>query len=208
MLRREFIERHSRQIYGGFATDDAEITFNLINSWLTDAVGLAAKTCYKESIQIEGIGYVNNSFYTTFKGIAVVADENLTYKITLPEIPLGIGKNEGISTLQFKDSNGNVSLPVIWLNENQKAYFQSMRPIPNKILAYPEGTFVYAISTLQLYAYTATVSMISGGDGTDLDSTLNVPADYFPVMVEYLKAQLAFERAQVRDISNDGSDNK
>lgn len=208
MTRQEFIERNLRQIYGGFPTDDSEITYNLINSWLNDAIGVAAKANYMDAIKLDGIGYVNNSFYTKFKNLSVTQDEKFTYKITLPQIPFGIGQNEGVNTLQFTDSNGNVSLNCIPLNEKQVTYFQTMRPIPNKTLYYSEGTFIYVKSTLLLYQYTASVGMISGGNGNDLSSILNVPADYFPVMVEYLKSQLAFERAQIKDNSNDGNDIK
>lgn len=208
MTRYQFLERNLIQIYGGFPQDDAEISFDLLNSWLPDAIGTAAKNCYKEAIQIDGIGYANNSFYTTFSGIAITTDDtdNLCYKLTLPEIPVGIGRNEGIATLRFKDSNGFVSLTAIFLSMAQQAYADSMRPIPNKILAWPEGNTIRMKTPLQLFNYTGVVKMISGGDAADLNSTLNVPPDYFPGMVEYLKQQLAFQRTQPQDVTNDGSD--
>lgn len=204
------MERCLTQIYGGVPTDDIEISFDLLNVWLSDAIAVAAKTCYKESIQIEGIGYVNNSFYTTFSGLAITTDDtdNLCYKLTLPEIPVGIGRNEGIASLRFKDSNGLVSLTAIFLSIAQQAYADSMRPIPNKILAWPEGNTVRMKTPLQLFNYTGIVKIISGGDATDLNSTLNVPPDYFPVMTEYIKQQLGFQRAQPQDTVNDGADLK
>lgn len=204
--RQEFIERALRQIYGDLPNDDASITGNLVNSWLNDAIGIAAKANYKDNIQIDGIGYVNNSFYCTFKNIAISSDGNFVWKSSLPQIPLGIGRNEGISTLQLVDSSGNITRPFIPISEAQKGYFQDMRPIPNKILYYPEGEFAYMLSTLLLNEYTVNVTMISGGDGTDLNSTLNVPSDYWPVMVEYIKQQLNFERNQPLDVQNDGVD--
>jgi hypothetical protein len=48
--------------------------------------------------------------------------------------------------------------------------------------------------------------MISGGDATNLDSELNVPSDYLPVMQDYLKVQLGFEKAQKPDVVSDGND--
>ena len=208
MTRYQFIEKELRQIYGGYIPDDSEITFELVNKWIQEAFGIAAKQCYKESAQIEAVGYLNNSFYTTFKGISVVQDEQFLWKVTLPQIPVGIGYNEGISTMVFKDSTNQVSLPVVWLSENQKTYIHTMRRIPNKVLAYPEGIYVYALSTLILSQYTVSVTMVSGGDSTDLNSVFNLPDDYYPVVSEYIKAQLGFERAQPKDQANDGSDNK
>ncbi len=208
MTRFSFIERNLVQIYGGWPTDDAEITYDLINSWLPDAIGVAAKACYKEGIQIDGVAYVNNSFYTTFSGLAITQDDtdNLCYKLTLPEIPVGIGKNEGVSTLRFKDVNGYVSQTVAWLSMNQQAYADQMPVIPNRILAWPEGNTIRMKTVLQLFNYTGVVKMISGGDSSDLNSELNVPPDYFPIMVQYLREQFMAQRAVKPDVTNDGND--
>ncbi len=81
-----------------------------------------------------------------------------------------------------------------------------MRPIPNKVLYYYEGSIIRAKSTLLLNQYTANVTMISGGDSSDLDSELNVPADYYPIMVEYIRKQLMEERLAPVDSTNDGLD--
>lgn len=196
-----------RQIYGDQPSDDANITTNLVNRWLNIATANAAKQNYKENIALDGIQYVNNSFYTTFKSIAVTKDENFLWKVTLPQIPLGIGETSGISTVVFKDAATNqISYPVVLLSQNQVSFQKGMRNIPNKLLGYSEGKYVYVLSTLLLSAYTATVTMISSGDGDDLTSTVNIPDDYFPIIVEYLKQQLMFQRQTPQDVTNDGSD--
>lgn len=207
MKRQDFIERVRRLIYGGQPPSDASITIGLVNNYLPDAIAAAAKANYIESIKLDGISYVNNSFYTTYKGLAVTADEQNIWKILLPEIPIGIGMTDGIETLSFKDSNSNqISQSVILLSQNQRSFQRGMRPIPNKIQAYSEGNFVYAITPLLLNQYTAQVTMISGGDSTDLNSTLNVPPEYFPMMMEYLQKQLLLEQSRPVDAQNDGLD--
>lgn len=208
MIRQAFLERNIVQIYGGFPEDDAEITFDLLNSWLPDAIGFAAKQCYVESIKLDGVAYLNNSFYTTFSGLEVTSDDtsNQGYKIELPEIPVGLGRNEGVSTLRFKDANGFLSQPVIWLSMNEQGYAEGMRPLPNKILGWPEGKFIRLTTSLILTEYTGVMKMASGGDSSDLNSELNVPPDYHQGMVEYLKQQMAFEKAQRPDVTNDGND--
>lgn len=206
MNRQTFIEMVIRQIYGGQPNDDSEITVNLVNTWLDPAIAMAAKQNNKDNIAIDGIIYANNSFYTTYKGIAITQDEQFTWKVTLPQIPVGIGANEGISTLIIKDSGGQLSMPCVPLSESQKTIYRTMRPIPNKVLYIYEGKFAYIFSTILLTPYTASVTMISGGDGTDLTSTLNVPSDYFPIMIDYIQKQLMIEQAQIKDITNDGLD--
>lgn len=207
MTRNIFIERILRQIYNGQPSDDSNITYSLVNQWLNDAIGLAAKKNYTDGIQMDGIAYVNNSFYTTFKDLTVELGniDNVTYSIDLPQIPVALGKNEGIATLQFvKDKLA--SQTAIPLSINQVAYIDNLRPIQNKILYWTEGKNIYAKSLIPLTAYTANVRMVSGGDSTDLNSTLIVPDDYVPMIVEYIKGQLAFERSRPIDVSNDGVD--
>lgn len=210
MQRRFYIERVLRQIYGGFLRDDAEITDNLVNSYLNDALAAAAKQNYIESIKMDGVSYVNNSFSTTFSGLAITSDDtnNLGYKITLPQIPVGLGKNEGINTLRFRTEDGYLSQSVIWLSANQAGYAELMRPIPNKIYAYNEGSIVRMTSTIPLYQYTAVVSMVSGGDSTDLTSEINVPDDYFGFITEYIAEMLGAQRNAPKDLANDGVDIK
>ena len=157
---------------------------------------------------MDGIAYVNNSFYTTFKDLAVSLGDidTVTYSIDLPQIPVALGRNEGIATLQFVQDN-LASQTAIPLSMNQVAYIDNLRPIQNKILYWTEGKNIYAKSLIPLTAYTANVRMVSGGDSSDLDSTLIVPDDYVPMIVEYIKGQLAFERSRPIDTANDGVDN-
>lgn len=201
-----FIKRALRQIYNDQPSDDSNITTNLVNMWLGDAIGAAAKKNYTDNLQMDGTAYVNNSFYTTFSGLPVTSTDQFTYQMKLPQIPFALGNNEGVGVLQFVDSDGNISDPAIPLSENQVGYFRNLRPIPNKILYFSEGIFLYAISTLQLNDFTGKVRIVSGGDNTDLNSILNVPDDYKPIMIEYIKNQLAWERAQPRINTNDGTD--
>ena len=208
MTRNAFIERILRQIYNGQPSDDSNITYNLVNQWLNDAIGLAVKKNYTDNIQMDGVAYVNNSFYTTFTNIDINAEsvDTVTYSIDLPIIPYALGRNEGVAMLQFVGDK-KTSQTAIPLSMNQVAYQEQLRPIQNKILYWIEGKNIYVKSSIPLTSYKATLRMISGGDSTDLTSTLIVPDDYMPMIVEYIKGQLAFEKSRPIDQSNDGVDN-
>ena len=207
MTRKTFIERILRQIYNGQPSDDSSITFNQVNQWLNDAIGVAAKKNYTDSIQMDGVAYVNNSFYTSYSSLTITQVDNTTFKFTLPQIPVALGKNEGIATLQFSNSKTPTSFGAVPLSMNQVNYQDTLRPIQNKVVYWPQGQEVYMSTGIPLTAYKANVRMVSGGDSTDLNSTLIIPDDYVPVMVEYIKAQLAFERSRPIDTNNDGVDN-
>lgn len=206
MTRLQLIEQILRQIYGTYPSDDASITPMLVNQYLDQGIAFAAKNNYTDNVKIDGIGYVNNSFYTSFKGIAITKDETGLWVITLPQVPVGIGANEGISTLVLKDNTGKISLPLIPLTENQKTYFQSLQNLPFKTLYYVEGNRAYIISALKLSDYTATVTLVSGGNSSDLSSNLNIPGDYIPFVIEFIQKQLLLMKTTPRDLSNDGQD--
>lgn len=208
MTRKIFIERILRQIYNGQPSDDSSITFNQVNQWLNDAIGLVVKKNYTENIQMDGVAYINNSFYTTFTNLDITPEsvDNLTYSLILPTIPYSLGRNEGVATLQFVGDK-KTSQTAIPLSMNQVPYIEQIRPIQNKILYWIEGKNIFVRTTIPLSNYKATLRMISGGNSSDLSSTLIVPDDYVPMIVEYIKGQLAFERSRVIDQSNDGVDN-
>lgn len=208
MTRYALIERILRQIYNGQPSDDSSITYNLVNQWLNDAIGLVVKKNYTDNIQMDGVAYVNNSFYTTFTNIDINAEsvDTVTYSIDLPIIPYALGRNEGVAMLQFVGDK-KTSQTAIPLSMNQVAYIEQLRPIQNKILYWIEGKNIYVKSSIPLTQYKATLRLISGGDSTDLTSTLIVPDDYMPMIIEYIKGQLAFERSRPIDQSNDGVDN-
>lgn len=207
MTRYQLIERILRQIYNGQPSDDSNITYGLVNQWLNDAIGVAAKKNYTDNIQMDGVSYINNSFYTTFKNLDIYAEtvDNVTYRVDLPSIPVALGRDEGVATLQFVGDK-KTSQTAIPLSMNQVAYQELLRPIQNKIAYWIEGNNIYVKSSIPLTSYKATLRMVSGGDSTNLDSTLIVPDDYMPVVIEYIKAQLVFEKSRPIDTSNDGID--
>lgn len=207
MVRGAFIESILMEVYGQKPSDDAEITYNLVNLYLSEGIGVAAQAAYKGAIQLDGIGYVNNGFYATFSGINISQDDtdNLTYKFSLPEVPVGIGASMGVAEVRVK-SNGVTSKPMIPVSINQWAYFDTLPSIPNKTMYLQEGKTIRIKSVLLLTSFTATVKMISGGDANDLNSELNVPPDYLPVIREYVVKQLLGERSIPTDSINDGVD--
>jgi len=175
--------------------------------WLSEGIAEAAKQNYKDTSIMDGIAYVNNGFYTTFKNLSLSFDAKYTYVIALPDYPIGLGTSFGVNTVQLKDEANNVTYPMIPISASQKTFFQTMRTVPNKTLYYPENKNVYVFSPLILNSgYTAQVSMISGGDSTDLDSELNVPPDYLNIVDAFIGRMLTAELKQVKDQANNGAE--
>lgn len=205
MVRKALIQLIQRRVAGGVATDDTSITEGLVSLYISNGLAIAAKKNYTENFQLEGVGFVNNSYFSTFKGLVITPDEEFLYKFTLPQIPIGIGANEGLSRVVFKNADGKVSLPAVILTEGQVAIQRQMRDIPNKILCYPEGVFCYAFSKVMLNNYTATATLVSGGNANDLNSVLNVPDDSINLIIDYCVQQLMAQVVTPQDNMNDGS---
>jgi hypothetical protein len=201
--RRQLIQRIQRLIYNDYPEQAITITEPLINLWINDAIGAVVKNNYVESIKLDGVAYINNAFYSTFKDIVITQDEPNLYKFTLPNIPIGIGVNEGIATVEFKDENNNISYPAIPLTMNQVGYQRGMRTIPNKVLYWNENSLIYAKTSIPLNLCKAIVRMISGSNSDSLDSVLNVPSDYMPQIIDYVVKYLMIERNNKQDLSND-----
>lgn len=205
ITRYKLCERIQRVIYNGLPPDDATLTINIINNWINDGIAVAAKNNYVDSIKLDGISYVNNSFYITYRNLAISQNTEGNWEFSLPQIPLGLGKNEGINTVQLV-KNKKPSQTAIPLSQNQIAYVDSMRRVPNKIFYWNEGEKVYLQSPLILSQYKAIVRMISGGDSTDIDSTINLPDEYIPQIIDYVVRMLLVERQQPVQSTNDGKD--
>jgi len=203
MTRAKLIERILRLIYNDQPTDDSSITVNLVNEWLNDGIGLAVKKNYADNLQFEGIASINNSFYTTFTNLTITQAEPDLYLVTLPQVPLGIGVTEGIASLQVYQNN--LSKAGVPLSTSQSVYQSQIRPIQNKYVYWYEGNKLYIKAGTIITNYKAKVRMISGGASTDLNSELNVPDDYIPVIVEYIRLLIANKQRPIEQ-TNDGVD--
>ncbi len=208
MTRGAYIEQMLRDVYGEQPNDDAALTENLVNIWVNEGIGIAIKQSWKESAALEGITYLNNAFYLTITGLAVTAvnQVDLVYKMTLPQIPYSLGRNEGIASLRLADSSGNTSYDTVPLSTNQVAYAYQMRAIPNKLLYWNESQFLYIRSAVPLFKMTGTVRMVAASeDASDLDSVLNLPDDVLAICTQYVTKMLMAQRQQAKmQTVNDG----
>lgn len=207
MTRLQLAYRLLIQIYGKLPNDDASSSVNLVNIYVSEAIAAAAKQSARENLQIEGVSFLNNSFYTTFNGLTVSAAGTIVgdFKCTLPNIPIGLGRNDGIATVRLFGEN-TASIPLMMMAVDTVEYMNRM-PKPKTTPCWNEGSTLYFRNpTLDLTKYTATVRMVSGGDAADLNSELNVPDEFLPQIHVYVRDALLGMRAAKPDLNNDGID--
>lgn len=206
MTRFFLVRRIIRTVFGSEPIQDSNITDNLVNALINDAIGIAIKQNWKESVTLDGIEYVNDSFIYTYKGLSISKDENFVYSITMPFLPIALGSNSGVVSIRLKNSKGEVSQPCIPLTSSQWEYYFRLRDVPNRTFYKYENKTVYIMSKIGLSAYTGSITMVGSGD-TDLASELILPDDYVSIVDAYVSAKLKGTMMVKQDAQNDGVDN-
>ncbi len=206
MTRKVIIEQIRRQYYGGVPSDDANLSENEVNAYLSQAIAYMAKVNYTDSIKLDGIENISDAFYATFKNIAILKDNDTGYYYcTLPHPPLGLSRGYGISTVTFPASAGNLAKAPIPISPRELDYFTEIKTPPSKIFYWAEGNLLYFKSYINLVGKFAIVRMVSA-ESSDLNSVLNVPEEYIVDIINYVVNQLKFRKSIPEDITNDGID--
>lgn len=205
MTRRVLIEQIRRMLYGGVPTDDANITEKEINLYINEALAYMAKINYTDSIKLDGIESIADSFYLTFKNLAITKDNDTGYySLDLPQVPLGLSRGYGISTVTFPTSTGLAKSPIP-ISVRELDYMDSLKQPPSKIFYWPEGKKLWFKSYTNLVGKFAIVRMVST-ETADLDSELNVPQEYITDIINLVMNQLRPRKATPQDSTNDGLD--
>lgn len=205
MTRRVLIEQIRRMLYGGVPTDDANISEKEINLYINEALAYMAKINYTDSIKLDGVESIADSFYLTFKNLAIVKDNDTGYySLDLPQVPLGLARGYGISTVTFPTSTGLAKSPIP-ISVRELDYMDSLKQPPSKIFYWPEGKKLWFKSYTNLVGKFAIVRMVST-ETADLDSELNVPQEYITDIINLVMNQLRPRKGAPQDSTNDGLD--
>jgi len=205
MTRKVLIEQIRRMLYGGVPTDDANITEKEINLYINQALAYMAKVNYTDSIKLDGIETVSDVFYLTFKNLAIVKDNDTGYySLDLPQVPLGLARGYGISTVTFPTSTGLAKSPIP-ISVRELDYMDSLKQPPSKIFYWPEGKKLWFKSYSNLVGKFAIVRMVST-ETSDMDAELNVPQEYITDIINLVMGQLRPRKATPQDSTNDGLD--
>jgi len=205
MTRKVLIEQIRRMLYGGVPTDDANITEKEINLYINEALAYMAKVNYTDSIKLDGVETVSDVFYLTFKNLAIVKDNDTGYySLDLPQVPLGLARGYGISTVTFPTSTGLAKSPIP-ISVRELDYMDSLKQPPSKIFYWPEGKKLWFKSYTNLVGKFAIVRMVST-ETSDMDAELNVPQEYITDIINLVMGQLRPRKATPQDSTNDGLD--
>lgn len=205
MTRKVLIEQIRRMLYGSIPTDDANITEKEINLYINEAIAYMAKVNYSDAIKLDGIETIADSFYATFKNLAITRDSDTGYySLNLPQVPLGLSRGYGISTVTFPTSTGLAKSPIP-ISPRELDYMDNLKQPPSKIFYWAEGKKLWFKSYTNLVGKFAIVRMVST-ETTDLDAEINVPQEYITDIINLVMNQLRTRKGTPQDSTNDGLD--
>ena len=205
MTRKVLIEQIRRMLYGGVPTDDANITEKEINLYINEALAYMAKVNYTDSIKLDGVETVSDVFYLTFKNLAITRDTDTGYySLDLPQVPLGLARGYGISTVTFPTATGLAKSPIP-ISVRELDYMDNLKQPPSKIFYWPEGKKLWFKSYTNLVGRLAIVRMVST-ENSDMEAELNVPQEYITDIINLVMGQLRPRKATPQDSTNDGLD--
>ena len=205
MTRKVLIEQIRRMMYGSIPTDDANVTEKEINLYINEGIAYMAKINYTDAIKLDGIETVADSFYATFKNLAITRDSDTGYySLTLPQVPLGLSRGYGISTVTFPTSTGLAKSPIP-ISLRELDYIDNLKQPPSKIFYWAEGKKLWFKSYTNLVGKFAIVRMVST-ETTDLDAEINVPQEYITDIINLVMNQLRTRKGTPQDSTNDGLD--
>ena len=205
MTRKVLIEQIRRMLYGGVPNDDASISEKEINVYINESLAYMAKVNYTDSIKLDGVENVSDVFYLTFKNLAVLKDTDTGYYYTtLPQVPVGLARGYGISTVTFPTSTGLAKSPIP-ISTRELDYIDNLKQPPIKIFYWPEGKKLWFKSYTNLIGKNAIVRMVST-ESSALDDELNLPQEYITDIINLVLNQLKIRKGSPEDIVNDGVD--
>jgi len=192
-------------MYGSIPTDDANVTEKEINLYINEGIAYMAKVNYTDAIKLDGIETVADSFYATFKNLAITKDNDTGYyALDLPQVPLGLSRGYGISTVTFPTSTGLAKSPIP-ISPRELDYIDNLKQPPSKIFYWAEGKKLWFKSYTNLVGKFAIVRMVST-ETADLDAEINVPQEYITDIINLVMNQLRTRKATPQDSTNDGLD--
>lgn len=205
MTRKVLIEQIRRIFYGGVPNDDASLSEKEVNTYINEAIAYMAKVNYTDAIKLDGIETVADSFYATFKNLAITKDNDTGYySLDLPQVPLGLARGYGISTVTFPTSTGLAKSPIP-ISVRELDYIDQLKQPPSKIFYWAEGKKLWFKSYTNLVGRFAIVRMVST-ETSDLDAEINVPQEYITDIVNMVINQLKIRKGTPEDNVNDGVD--
>jgi len=208
MTRNEICQLIQRRLAGGEPSDDFPVTLLEINFWLDHAVAASAKVNYTDGVNTDGIEFVGDAYYVTFKNLVLAIDPGTTYfTTTLPSAPIALPRGYDIADayIQVGDSGLN---QMVRVTPQQLGVYESLPKPKSKVFFWTEGKalFIQGLPAVNYTGNFVTIRMVGSAGKRLLTDELYIPTDYIPYIVEYIQKNFLPTQAGPKDVMPDGND--
>lgn len=202
ITRKNIIDRIRRAIYGGIPPDSAEITVNLVNSYLNDGIAAAAKKNFQENFAVDQIGSVADGFYMTFSPFTISHDDVTGYYgFDAPQMPLSLPAGINVSNLfVVMPSKIKVECSRITTRDLQVMFEVPMDT--REIYYWLEGMKVMLWSKGDITGSKAYMRM-PYAESSDLNAAINCPPDMIPDVTGYVLQMLGVQAQEAPMTQNE-----
>jgi hypothetical protein len=205
--RRQVCELIIRRLAGGDPPAEFPIKVDEVNLWLNHGIFASSVKSYQDAVQYDGVEFVPDAYYTTFRNLALTQDADTGYwKATLPSTPGALPRGYDISTATIM-LQGRLSASMMRVSPQQIDSLYSL-PRPNGIFFWVEGNVLHIESRSDLTGKSAMVRMVSSEGTGSLDEEIKAPADAMDFIITYVYNKFAPLLNVPVDNNNDGQNIK
>ena len=189
--------------YKGVRNDDSQYSLRHIASMVAQEVALMARKNAFENSNNGDITYINDSFISTYKSVAVLLDDVSKEKYcVLPAVPTALPNNQEIVSVSLNTKTNKTFIPM----RNKDRFAQAfLRPIKGMVFYYIEAGRIY-FDNPENFQFTALTIKMAGAlpSGAILDAQLNIPKNYETEIIDKVLGRLLSVSRLGQDLTNDG----
>jgi hypothetical protein len=191
--------------YKGVRSDDSQYSLRHIASMIAQEVAFMARKNAFENGNNGDTAYINDTFISTFKNIAVSTDSVSGDKYAaLPAIPTALPNNQEIVSVSLGKKTNKTFIPM----KNKDRFAQSFLPcIRGTVFYYIEDGKLFFDNPENFQFNNLTIKMAGAVPGGNiLDAQLNIPKNYETEIIDKVLQRLLAVSRLGRDNTNDGND--
>lgn len=190
--------------YKGVRNDDSQYSLRHIASMVAQEVAVMARKNAFENSNGGEITYINDSFISTYKSVAVALDAISKEKYcVLPAVPTALPNNQEIVSVSLNTKTNKTFIPM----RNKDRFAQAfLRPIKGVIFYYIEAGRLYFDNPENFQFSLVTIKMAGAlPSGAILDAQLNIPKNYESEIIDKVINRLLSMSRLGQDLTNEGA---